>query len=289
MEVGVVQQLRRYPVKSMRGEPIQRATVTPRYGIAGDRGWAVRDETVGEIRSAKRLGALLQCAARYVVEPVSLDTPTTEITLPDGHAVRTDDPLVHSRLSAALGRPVTVWPRVPPSDPDHYRRREAIDLAEMRRQYGLADDEPLPDMSAIPPDMLAELTEFVSPIGTYFDAFELHLLTTVSLDVLRRRHADTAVDVRRFRPNVVVETDPDAAGEFPELDWVGRTLRIGRVLMNVVRPMQRCVMITHPQAELTRDRSVLRTLVRETGQHLGVGLSVDDGGPITVGDTVQLL
>lgn len=289
MGLGVVGQLWRYPVKSMRGERVDGAVVAPRYGVAGDRGWAVRDETVGEIRSAKRLGALLQCAARYVDEPVGLDTPTVEITLPDGHTVRTDDPVVHSRLSEVLGRPVTVWPRVPASDTEHYRRREPIDQAEMRRQYGLADDEPLPDMSAIPPEMLAELMEYVSPVGTYFDAFEMHLLTTASLDALRRRHPDAGVDVRRFRPNMVVKTNPDVLGEFPEFDWVGRRVRVGGVTVEVLRPMQRCVMIVHSQAELPRDRTILRTLVRETGQNLGVGIRVVEGGTIAVGDAVQLL
>jgi uncharacterized protein YcbX len=289
VRLGAVEQLWRYPVKSMRGERVERAAVVSRYGVVGDRGWAVRDESVGEIRSAKRLGSLLECAARYVVEPVNADTPTVEISLPDGTTVRTDDPMVHERLSEVLGCGVTVWPRVPASDTEHYRRRDAIDEAEMRRQYGLADDEPLPDLSTIPAEMLAELMEYVSPLGTYFDAFELHLVTTASLDALRRRHPDAGVDARRFRPNLVVNTDPDVLGEFPEFDWVGRHLQIGGAAVEVVRPMQRCVMIVHPQAELARDRTILRTLVRETGQNLGVGLRVIEGGTIAVGDAVRMV
>jgi uncharacterized protein YcbX len=117
----------------MRGERVKHTTVAARFGVAGDRGWAVKDEIAGEIRSAKRLADLLQCAARYVVEPSEVDTPTVEVTLPDGRVVHSDDPSVHGLLSEFLGRPVTLWPRVSATEPEHYLRREAIDEAEMRR------------------------------------------------------------------------------------------------------------------------------------------------------------
>ncbi|MEO5842966.1 MAG: MOSC N-terminal beta barrel domain-containing protein [Acidimicrobiales bacterium] len=245
MQLGVVKELWRYPIKSVRGERVERTTVAARFGVVGDRAWAVRDEIVGEIRSAKRIAELLQCAARYVVEPSDVATPTVEITLPDGRTVRSDDPSVHRLLSGFLGRPVTLWPRVSDTEPEHYPRREAIDEPEMRRQYGLADDEPLPDMGQIPAEMLAELRRYVSPLGTYFDAFELHLLATASLDALRRRHPDAGVDVRRFRPNFVVDTGAATRGDFFAFGWVGHHVRIGEVLIHVLRPMQRCVMTVH--------------------------------------------
>ena len=78
--------------------------------------------------------------------------------------------------------------------------RERIDEAEMRRQYGLAPDEPLPDSSSSSATSRAYFTQFVSPLGTYFDAYELHLLASTAIDGLRRRHPDAGVDVRRFRP-----------------------------------------------------------------------------------------
>ena len=40
--VGTVQELWRYPVKSMGGERIEQATLGA-AGLPGDRGWAVRD------------------------------------------------------------------------------------------------------------------------------------------------------------------------------------------------------------------------------------------------------
>ena len=66
-------------------------------------------------------------------------SPPVEMTLPDDTTVRSDDPDVHARLSAALGRDATLWSRRAVDDLDLLRRREPIDLAEMRRQYGLLD------------------------------------------------------------------------------------------------------------------------------------------------------
>ena len=288
MPVGFVRELWRYPVKSMRGERIDRADVQARYGIPGDRGWALREESVQEIRGAKQIPALLQCAASYLVEPVGEDTPAVEITLPDGTSVCSDDPTVHATLSATLERTMTLWPRVRAEAIEHYRRRQPIDEAEMRRQYGLLGDEPLPDMTSSPPERKAHFRQFVSPLGTYFDAYELHLVTSTAIDVLRRRLPDAGVDVRRFRPNVVIDTG-DAPDDYPEFSWVGRRVRIGSLVIEVVRRMQRCAMIVHPQADLARDRTVLRTLVRETGHTFGVAANVLEPGSVAVGDAVELL
>ena len=93
---GILQEIWRYPVKSMRGEQLDQSEIGP-GGIPGDRGWAVRDEKIGEIRGAKHLRKLLLCAARYVQEPAGQgDAPDVEIRLPDGRLIRTDDEGVHA-------------------------------------------------------------------------------------------------------------------------------------------------------------------------------------------------
>ena len=286
--VGHVRELWRFPVKSMQGEQLDRAAeVGTGFGVAGDRGWAIRVESAGEIQGGKKISALLRCAARYVEEPAGGATPPVEITLPDGVSVRSDDPGVHAALSEALGVDVTLWPRQTADDVEHYRRRGVIDEAEMRRQFALADDEPLPDFSRIPVALMQELGEFVSPRGTYFDGTELHLLTTASLDSLAALAPDSRIDVRRFRPNLFVDSG-DAAG-FPEEDWFGRRMRIGELEADVVMIMQRCVMAAHAQADLPYDRSIIRTLVRETGMNLGIGLNVVKPARVAPGDLVELL
>src|SRR5580765_4497700 len=108
------------------------------------------------------------------------------ITLPDGVAIRSDDPEASAKISAAIGRPVTLCPRHPAADKEHYRRAAPDDPdfeVEMRGIFGRLPDEPLPDLSNIPP----EIFEFTSPPGTYFDVFPVHVLTDASLEDLRRR------------------------------------------------------------------------------------------------------
>ncbi len=287
-DVGVIRELWRYPVKSMRGERISRAEVLHTFGIPGDRAWAVRDEASGEIQGAKKIGGLLTLAARYLEEPVGDGAPTVEIELPDGERVRTDDPGIDDALSDALGRSVTLWARQPTDAHDHYRRAGVLDETEIRRQLALLPSEPLPDYAArVPPEKLAELTTYVAPLGTYFDGYELHLLSTAAVSSFARCVPDSAIDVRRFRPNVVLDTG-DAPG-YPEFDWVGRHLRIGAVVIRVALPMSRCVMTTLPQGDLPRDSSIMRALVRETGMDLGVAIDVVEPGRIEIGDRVEIV
>jgi uncharacterized protein YcbX len=283
--VGRVTELWRYPVKSMAGERHARLRLGAR-GIPGDRGWAVRDETAGEIRGAKKLPGLLACAARYLVEPSDATVPPAEIVLPDGGKVRSDDPAAAVRLSELVGRCVTLWPLQPATALDHYRRAAFDDpdmLAELRGIFGRTADEPLPDLSVFPP----EIMEFTSPLGTYFDAFPLHLLTTATLATLAAHEPGARFDVRRFRPNVVIETPADVRG-LAEVDWCGRTLAVGGARVQVTVPCVRCVMTTLPQAELPKEPRVLRTIVREAAQNLGVYATVVAPGEMAVGDSVTL-
>jgi MOSC domain-containing protein len=283
--VGRVRELWRYPVKSMGGEKLERCRLGTQ-GVLGDRGWALRDEQAGEIRGAKKMPALLTCQARYLGEPTDDHVPAAEITLPDGSRLRSDAPTVAARLSELTQRRVTLWPRQPASATEHYRRAAPDNpdlLAELRAIFGRLEEEPLPDLSVFPP----EIMQYTSPLGTYFDAFPMHLLTTASLAKLGAYAPDARFDVRRFRPNILV----DAAGgapEFVENDWCGRTLHIGEAALKIEIPCVRCVMTTLPQGELPKDPTVLRTIVREGAQNLGVYATVVTAGTVAVGDGLLL-
>lgn len=281
--VGAVQSLWRYPVKSMGGDSFGRLVVSV-GGVVGDRGWAVRDEVRGGIRGAKKIGALMQLHARYVQEPApGAPPPPVEMTAPDGTVVRSGDADVNEKLSKALGREVTLWPLQAESDLDHYRRgRPDSDdaLAEMRDIFGRLEREPLPDLSGLPLDVLAL---YESPPGTYFDAYPVHVLTTRSLESLARLAPESQIDVRRFRPNVVIAVDDGVDGEFPEQAWIGRTLRVGGVELDVVSHCPRCVMVTRPTGELPEDPQVLRTVVAHANQNVGVYAKVRTPGEVAVG------
>lgn len=286
MLIGTVGEIWRYAVKSMGGERLGSCTLGP-LGIPGDRGWCLRDETVGEMRGAKKMPALMLCSARYVDEPSNGTMPQVEITLADGSRLRSDAPEAANRLSEAVGRPVTLWPRQPSENAEHYRRRAPDDPdfeRELRALFGRLPDEPLPDLSVFP----AELFEFTSPRGTYFDAFPLHLLTTASLRHLSELNPRARFDRRRFRPNFLIET-ADELGGLVEADWSGRHLRIGSAVLKLEVPCVRCVMTTLEQPELPKDPSVLRTIVGQASQNLGVYASVVATGRTVVGDPVELL
>src|SRR5690606_20422909 len=137
--------------------------------------------------------------------------------------------------------------------------------AELRRDFGREGGEPLPDMSVFP----AELVEYVSPLGTYFDAFPIHVATTATLEALRAKYPAGAWDARRFRPNFVIETDKEISG-LVEAAWMGRVLRIGEVELECTVATPRCSMVAQAQPELPKDTAILRTLVREAEQNVGV-------------------
>ncbi|NLA35543.1 MAG: Fe-S oxidoreductase, partial [Actinobacteria bacterium] len=202
--MGEVTFIGRYPAKSMLGERLERADLVE-AGLVGDRCWATRDEVRGGIRGAKKIAGLMHLGARYLDEPTAHGpTPQIEITLPDGTTVRSDAADVNERLSEALDHAVTLWPLQPADDLDHYRRGapDSEDfLEELRDIFGRTEDEPFPDFSVFPPEVI----EFESPPGTYLDAWPLMIMTNRSLATLRELNPDSAIDVRRFRPNLLVD------------------------------------------------------------------------------------
>jgi uncharacterized protein YcbX len=283
--LGAVMEIRRYPVKSMEGEVLD-ATALGARGLPGDRAWAVRDEVRGGIRGGKKIPALMRLSAVYPSPPAAEGSSPAVITLPDGSTCRTNDPDVNERLSRALDHPVSLWPLLPPDALDHYRRGQPTHPdfeEEMRAVFGRAPDEPLPDLTVFPP----ELFEFESPLGTYFDAFPLLLMSTSSLRTMQTRRPESRFDVRRFRPNLLIDTA--AVDGFPETAWTGRRLRVGDALLQVTVSCPRCVMTTHGFADLPRDPGVMRALVKEAGGTLGVYATVEVPGTVHRGDGVALL
>ena len=108
-----------------------------------------------------------------------------------------------------------------------------------------------------------------------FDALPLSLISTASIGTL---------DVRRFRPNLVVE----APGEFPEDGWVGRTLSIGGMRMRADERDPRCVLVNVDPDTTERDHSILRWIAQERDTCLGVYGSTVSPGSVAVGDPVLL-
>lgn len=100
-----VQQLWRYPVKSVGGEQLTTAAVGA-FGVEGDRVIAVQDER-NEITWAGAVPALMR------VRAVSVGAGLAELILPDGERLRSDAPDAASRLGAAVQAKVTLVPNQP--------------------------------------------------------------------------------------------------------------------------------------------------------------------------------
>ena len=281
-----IQEIWRYPIKSMAGEKLGASEVTAR-GIVGDRAWAVRDEVRGGIRGAKKIAGLMKLAAQYADSPSAEGSSPATIRFEDGSTANTGDENIHQRLSEALDHAVSLWPLVEIGDGSHYRRG-APDSADMEEElrgiFGREPGEPMPDLATFPP----ELIENECPPGTYFDAFPLLLMTTTSLASMESRASGARFDVRRFRPNLLIHA-PEAEGSFPESGWEHRRARIGSATLRMGVVCPRCVMVTREFDDLPKDPGIMRALVSENGGNLGLYAEVEEAGQISESDEIEWL
>lgn len=274
-----VRELWRYPVKSMVGERVGSAPVGER-GIHADRLWAVREVERGATTTARRLPALLQCSARYAEEPPADAGPGNAaeavITFPDGEELSTADPRAGALLTDLVGRKVELRPLPPETEKARFRA-PLLTKSEIRHQFDLADDEELPDFSMFPVHKLAQLARNATPVGTYVDAYPLHLMTVGSLDAMRELTPEADFDVRRFRPNVVI----DGSGEF---DWCGGRLSGPDAELEPEIPTVRCSVPVREQPGLPAQPDVMRTIKRHSDRCLGVYANVARAGRLSEGD-----
>lgn len=288
-----VSQLWRFPVKSMGGDRVDQVRVD-RRGVHADRLWAVRDLENDVTASARRLPKLLGCSAAYVDEPGADagpgNAPEVTITFPDGARCSSSDTAVHQRLSELVGREVRLTALPPPDDTSRQRLSWRQSMANFspataRRDLGLSESEPLPDTTVFTTKQILTLARFSTPPGTFVDIGPVHLLSSTSLAALSAGHE--SYDVRRFRPNVLVDVgQPDS--DFPESAWVGGEVRIGSVAMRVTAKTIRCVVPTRPQPGLDLDRDLTRRLVDRADRLLGVYADVSRSGVLRVGDVVSI-
>jgi MOSC domain-containing protein len=275
--VGRVVGLWRYPVKSMMGEELNAVEITER-GLLGDRAYAVVDTSDGKVASAKnprKWPQLFDFRAAFVDAPrTGARVPPVRITLPDGGIVTSDNADLSQILSKVLSRKVTL-------EAAERGRHEAGTTA----RTPVSAEEYWPDMEGL--DYRDTVTDFALPEGTFFDSAVVHLLTTATLDRLREAYPQGRFEVRRFRPNIVVEPDHDVR-DFVENVWIGDTLAIGEaVRLSITGPCPRCVMTTLPQGDLPKDPGILRTAAQDNRANVGVYASVLRAGSVRRGDPVS--
>ena len=273
-DYGTVAALRRYPVKSMLGENVRASDVT-RRGLAGDRVLALVHRETGKIASAKnprQWRGLLKLAA-------TTSGAAAKISLPDDTAIASTDPAVDAVLSEVLGQPVTLT-GTPPADAE-------LDRAD--------PEEVLRDGVESRVRVEKLLLGGASPEGTFFDFAPLHLITTSTLERIAGLSPRGAVELERYRPNIVIRAQ--SAG-FAENDWPGRDLRIGsELIIRVVARTPRCAIPTLEHGDLPPDRAALRVLAGHNRIKpvdtlapqpcAGVYAQVLQEGRIKLGDTIR--
>jgi len=122
-----------------------------------------------------------------------------------------------------------------------------------------------------------------------FDDATVSIITSAAIQSVSAE-AEVPVDVRRFRPNFVIET---ADGRpFPEDEWVGKTLRIGGAedgaVVSVSMRDVRCMMLNLDPETAVQDPRLLKATVRLNQNCAGVYATVTRIGRVSVGEPVFL-
>ena len=284
--VGTVKELWRYPVKSMAGELVNEAQIE-KLGMVGDRCWAVRDEDKNETTSVKKLPKLLLCSPEYEQQPekgqVGDEVPHVNIILPDGTSFRSEDENKNEILSAYLKKNVSLWPLQSKKNWKFYQLKTMAGAEAMKKQFN--SKEELPNLASVSWLKLLELSIFATPLGRFYDAYPLHLVTSNSIEKLKQLTPEGDFIPQRFRPNIYIESSIKNAN-LDEFEWVGGKLHIGNTIIKCNSRTVRCSMPAQPQPNINKDSKILRTLEKYTKRHLGINGSVIQVGSIRCGDTV---
>jgi len=238
IEIGHVEAIFRYPVKSMAGQPLDAADLGW-HGLDGDRRLAFRriDDRGGfPWLSATKLPDLLLFAPHRREAGVPGDLPT-HVRTPDGEEM----PVVSEDLAAEVGR------------------RCGAPVQMMQLRQGIFDEA---SISVIASDTVRE-------IG---------------------RIAGQRLDVRRFRPNVVVRLLNSVP--FQEDEWVGGVLSFGEgdeaPAVTVTMRDVRCSMVNFDPDSASPAPEVLKAVVRTHQNTAGIYGTVTRIGRLAVGQTILL-
>jgi uncharacterized protein YcbX len=248
-----VAELWRYPVKSLLGEQLPTLTLVA-DGVAGDRMWGIQDCSDGRILTARREPRLLFAASRVGADGLPI------ITLPDARALSGLGPATDAALSAWLGKPVTLVCAT---------EREAS-----RAEYFV---DPTNDTS--------RAIEWTMPKGRFVDAFPVLVMTTAGLRGGAAAYSAGCWDVRRFRPNVLIEHSGEG---WIEDTWADRRLCVGSAQLLPRRRCIRCTMVNRAQPGLERDVNIYKTLHQSHGGEAGMWTQVTQPGAISQGDTIEI-
>ena len=120
-----------------------------------------------------------------------------------------------------------------------------------------------------------------------FDEASVSIITSAAIDSVSEA-AGVSSDVRRFRPNFLIE-GPNGQ-PFPEDEWVGKTVRFGDAetapAVSVWMRDIRCVMLNLDPVTAVQDPRMMKAAVRLNENCAGVYATVTRTGSVAVGDRV---
>lgn len=251
-----------HPIKSCRGIPVEHARLE-RRGLADDRRYMLVDPSGRFVTQREE--------HRLALVAVTLQPDTLELAAPDLPTLA-----VPRRPARGERTTVSVW------------RSECDALVEPQGSAWFSRLLGRPLRLVYMPD---DVERGVSPararpgdIVSFADGYPLLLISQASLDDLNAR-LETPIEIRRFRPNIVISGCAPFAEDEPA------RLRIGAVELRNVKPCARCVITTVDPETATAGKEPLRTLAayRKTddGVLFGVNLVHEGVGEIRVGDPVE--
>jgi uncharacterized protein YcbX len=164
------------------------------------------------------------------------------------------------------------------------------------KEYELRSDELRKDVSS----RCGSAVELMNLRQGIFDEACISVISLGTVHAIAResgRGVDLC-DLRRFRPNIVIETD--SAEPFEEDRWVGGTLMFGEgnsgaaplaaptPAIWVTMRDERCVMVNFDPDTAERDSEVMKTVVRMNENYAGVYGTVVRAGELRLGQVVTL-
>ena len=124
----------------------------------------------------------------------------------------------------------------------------------------------------------------------FADGFPTLIVTQASLDEFNSHmetQTKTRVDMRRFRPNIVIS----GCEPFAEDSW--SAVRIGELEFNLVKPCSRCIMPSinpdNGEKEMQVNQVLLATRRRNRETYFGQNATHKGEGTISIGDSVELI
>src|SRR5512147_1626254 len=238
VELGHVEAIFRYPVKSMGGEQLEVAQLGW-HGLEGDRRLAFRridDRSGFPWLSASRLPDLLLFAPHGREDGAEEELPT-HVRTPDGIEL----PVFGEDLATEVGR------------------RYGAPVQMMRLKHGIFDEASI---------------------------------SVIALDTVREigRLAGRSLDVRRFRPNILVRSLRPVP--FQEDEWLGGVLSFGEgddaPAITVTLRDERCSMVNLDPDSASAAPEVMKVVVRANQNNAGIYGTVTSIGRLAVGQAIFL-